>query len=287
MRMATGDTNDMTSLVARSRDGDRAAADALIQGIQPTIYKLAQRFLMVPDDAEDATQDILLKIITRLSQFDGRSQFRTWAYAVASNHLLDLKRKPAEQAISFDEFAEDLAEGLSDSPFKGPDVTLMLEEVRIGCTLALLQCLGREARLAYIVGEILELEHQEAAEVLGISTDAYRKRLSRARATVSDFVLGHCGLVNSNNACRCSKRVLRAKELGRVDPERLIFSTSPQRAKRFPEILTEIRQLEEDQRVAALFRAQQQPEISQDFTRWLQTTLEQQESKRSSSNILN
>lgn len=242
---------------------------------------------MVPDDAEDATQDILLKIITRLSQFDGQSQFRTWAYAVASNHLLDLKRKPAEQAISFDEFAVDLAEGLSDSPFKGPDVTLMLEEVRIGCTLALLQCLGREARLAYIVGEILELEHQEAAEVLGISTDAYRKRLSRARATVSDFVLGHCGLVNSNNACRCSKRVLRARELGRVDPERLIFSTSPQRAKRFPEILTEIRQLEEDQRVAALFRAQQQPEISQDFTRWLQTTLEQQESKRSSSNILN
>lgn len=242
---------------------------------------------MVSDDAEDATQDILLKIITRLSQFDGRSQFRTWAYAVASNHLLDLKRKPAEQAISFDEFAEDLAEGLSDSPFKGPDVTLMLEEVRIGCTLALLQCLGREARLAYIVGEILDLEHQEAAEVLGISTGAYRKRLSRARATVSDFVLGHCGLVNSNNACRCSKRVLRARELGRVDPERLIFSTSPQRAKRFPEILTEIRQLEEDQRVAALFRAQQQPEISQDFTRWLQTTLEQQESKRSSSNILN
>ena len=287
MRMATGDTNDMTSLVARSRDGDRAAADALIQGIQPTIYKLAQRFLMVPDDAEDATQDILLKIITRLSQFDGQSQFRTWAYAVASNHLLDLKRKPAEQAMSFDEFAEDLAEGLSDSPFKGPDVTLMLEEVRIGCTLALLQCLGREARLAYIVGEILELEHQEAAEVLGISTGAYRKRLSRARATVSEFVLGHCGLVNSDNACRCSKRVLRARELGRVDPKRLIFSTSPQHAKRFPEILTEIRQLEEDQRVAALFRAQQQPEISQDFTRWLQTTLEQQESKRSSSNILN
>lgn len=285
--MATGDTNDMTSLVARSRDGDRDAANALIQGIQPTIYKLAQRFLMVPDDAEDATQDILLKIITRLSQFDGRSQFRTWAYAVASNHLLDLKRKPAEQSMSFDEFAEDLAEGLSDSPFKGPDVTLMLEEVRIGCTLALLQCLGREARLAYIVGEILELEHQEAAEVLGISTGAYRKRLSRARTTVSDFVLGHCGLVNSNNACRCSKRMLRARELGRVDPERLIFSTSPQRAKRFPEILTEIRQLEEDQRVAALFRAQQQPEISQDFTRWLQTTLEQQESKRSSSNILN
>jgi RNA polymerase sigma factor (sigma-70 family) len=285
--MATGDTNDMTSLVARSRDGDRAAADALIHAIQPTIYKLAQRFLMDPADAEDATQDILLKIITRLGQFDGRSQFRTWAYAVASNHLRDLKRRPTEQSMSFDEFAEDLAEGLSESPFKGPDATLMLEEVRIGCTLAMLQCLEREARLAYILGEILELDHQEAAEVLGSSTSAYRKRLSRARATVSAFVLGHCGLVNPNNPCRCSKRVLRAKELGRVDPERLTFSTSPNRAQQFPAVLTEIRQLKDNQRVAALFRAQQQPEVSQNFTRWLKTTLEQQEINRSSLNFLN
>jgi len=287
MSMATGDTNDMTSLVARSRDGDRAAADALIHAIQPTIYKLAQRFLMDPADAEDATQDILLKIITRLGQFDGRSQFRTWAYAVASNHLRDLKRRPTEQSMSFDEFAEDLAEGLSESPFKGPDATLMLEEVRIGCTLAMLQCLEREARLAYILGEILELDHQEAAEVLGSSTSAYRKRLSRARATVSAFVLGHCGLVNPNNPCRCSKRVLRAKELGRVDPERLTFSTSPNRAQQFPAVLTEIRQLKDNQRVAALFRAQQQPEVSQNFTRWLKTTLEQQEINRSSLNFLN
>ena len=54
--MATGNTTDMTLLVARSRDGDRAALDALIGEIQPTIYKLAQRFMMIPADAEDATQ---------------------------------------------------------------------------------------------------------------------------------------------------------------------------------------------------------------------------------------
>ncbi len=77
--MATDNTTDMASLVARSREGDRAALDALIHAIQPTIYKLAQRFLMIPADAEDASQEILLKIITRLSQFDGKSQFKTWA----------------------------------------------------------------------------------------------------------------------------------------------------------------------------------------------------------------
>ena len=275
--MVTNDTNTMASLVARSRKGERAALDALICSIQPTIYKLAQRFLMDPSDAEDATQEILLKIITRLSQFDGRSQFRTWAYAVARNYLLDLKRRPFEQAMSFDEFAQDLTEGLSDSPFDAPDAHMLLEEVRIGCTLAMLQCLDRDARLSYILGEILELEHEEAAEVLNISASAYRKRLSRARATVSDFMLGQCGLVDPNNPCRCSKRVKPAIALGRVDPQKLIFSSSLQRAQQFPEVLATIRTLEESQRAAAVFRSQLQPEESQNFTQWLKTTLKYQE----------
>ena len=278
--MATSDTTDMTSLVALSREGDRAALDALIHAIQPTIYKLAQRFLMIPVDAEDATQEILLKIITRLSQFDGRSQFKTWAYAVASNHLLDLKRRPSEQEMSFDEFAEDLSQGLSETPIEGPDTVVLLEEVRIGCTLAMLQCLDRDARLAYTLGEILDLEHGEAAEVLGISASAYRKRLSRARSIVTAFMLGQCGLVNPDNHCRCSKRVTQAQALGRVDPKKLIFSTSVERAQQFPEVLSEIRQLEENQRAAALYRAQMQPEVSQSFTHWLKTTLEHQEQRR-------
>jgi len=275
--MATSDTTDVTSLVALSREGDRAALDALIHAIQPTIYKLAQRFLMIPVDAEDATQEILLKIITRLSQFDGRSQFKTWAYAVASNHLLDLKRRPSEQEMSFDEFAEDLSQGLSETPIEGPDTVVLLEEIRIGCTLAMLQCLDRDARLAYTLGEILELEHREAAEVLGISASAYRKRLSRARSIVTAFMLDQCGLVNPDNHCRCSKRVAQAKALGRVDPKKLIFSTSRERAQQFPEVLSKIRQLEENQRAAALYRAQMQPEVSQSFTHWLKTTLEHQE----------
>jgi len=276
----SNDVADMASLVARSRNGERAALDALIQAIQPTIYKLAQRFLMIPADAEDATQEILLKIITRLSQFEGKSQFKTWAYAVASNHLLDLKRKPTEPVLTFDDFAEDLVQGLSDAPFEGPDAALLLEEVRIGCTLAMLQCLETEARLAYILGEILEFDHQEAAQVLSISTSAYRKRLSRARTIITDFMLGHCGLAHSKNRCRCSKRVVRATELRRVDPARLMFSTSVQRAERFPEVLAEIRRLEDSQRAAALYRAQRQPDVSQEFVRWLKTTLAQQEGQR-------
>jgi len=264
--MATCDTDAIASLVARSQAGDRAALDALIYSIQPTIYQLAQRFLMLPSDAEDATQEILLKIITRLSQFDGKSHFKTWTYTVAKNHLLDLKRRPFEQAMSFDEFAEDLSQGLAAPSPNDPNTPLMLEEIRIGCTLAMLQCLDRDARLTYILGDILELEHAEAADVLDISPSAYRKRLSRARTTITAFMLGQCGLINPSNTCRCGKRAKQATALGRIDPEQLIFSSSQERAQQFPEVLSQIRLLEKSQRAAALYRAQQQPEVSQNFT---------------------
>lgn len=157
--MSTSGKGDMASLVARSREGDRAALDSLVGMVQPIIYKLAQRFLMVPADAEDATQEILLKIVTRLGQFDGRSQFTTWVYAVATNHLRDVKKRAPERTVTFTEFGEDLAEGLAQSPYQSPDASRLVEEVRIGCTLAMLQCLEPEARLAYILGEILELDH--------------------------------------------------------------------------------------------------------------------------------
>ena len=149
---------------------------------------------MNPADAEDATQEILIQIVTRLGQFEGRSAFRTWAYAVATRHLLGVKRRHAPE-ITFDAFAEDLAEGLSAPVDAIPMRCMMLEEVRIGCTLALLQCLTPEQRLAYILGEIIELDHREAAEVLRVSPAAYRKQLSRARAGITNFMLGHCGLV--------------------------------------------------------------------------------------------
>lgn len=279
------DSRDTASLVARSRDGDRAAVEALVRMVQPAIYRLAQRFLMVPEDAEDATQEILLKIITRLGQFDGKSRFTTWAYAVATNHLRDVKRRPIEGAMTLAEFGDDLSEGLAESPYEGPEAARMLEEVRIGCTLAMLQCLEQEARLAYILGEILELDHTEASDVLGVSAPTYRKRLSRARAAITAFMREHCGLIESANPCRCSKRVLRAQALGRVDSEHFVFASSARVARQFPEVLAEIRQLEGDQRSAALYRAQKQPQLTEDFRKWLEITLRRQEERRSGDRV--
>ena len=169
-------------------------------------------------------------------------------------------------------FGEDLAAGLSDerpSPLDEVEEALLLEEVKIGCTHAMLLCLARGQRLAYILGEILELDHNESAEILNITPSAFRKRLSRARAQLTAFMQGNCGLVNGANACRCRRRVTTAIRLGRVEPDRLLFAKDPERARSFPDVLGEIRKLERARRSAALYRSHRTPALERDLSRRL------------------
>jgi hypothetical protein len=93
----------------------------------------------------------------------------------------------------------------------------------------MLLCLDRDDRLAYILGDVFGVTSQEAAEIVGISPVAFRKRLSRARARLHGFMERKCGLVNSANPCRCAHRVTHAVQAGRVDPNQLLFATHPVR----------------------------------------------------------
>lgn len=213
-------------LVERATAGDPAALDELVRAVSDDVYRLAQRMLWHPHDAEDATQEILVKLLTRLSTFRGDALFSTWAYRVAVNHLLSTRRRRAEQpAMSFDAFAEDLARGL-DEPYDARDVDegLLAEEVKVGCTQAMLLCLDRPQRMAYILGELFELPGEQAAEILAITPAAYRKRLSRARSRVEQFMRGHCGRLDPGNPCRCERRVGAAIRQGRVDPAQVLFA---------------------------------------------------------------
>ena len=128
--------------VALAKAGNKKSLEAVVNTIQKDIYGIALRFLWHPQDAEDATQEILIKVITNLSGFRGESGFKTWVYRIASNTLLTLKKNRMEkQAMTFDVFAEDLSSGLSSDPIRiecDIDEKLLLEEVKVGCTLAML-----------------------------------------------------------------------------------------------------------------------------------------------------
>ncbi|MGH9885345.1 MAG: RNA polymerase sigma factor [bacterium] len=248
----------LEGLVGRAREGDREALESLVSAIQDRVYALALRMLWHPEDARDATQEILIRIVTRLSTFRGASLFSTWAYRVAANYLLTARKSRIEErSYTFRRFGDELDEGLSEAPapHASGETALLLEEIKVGCTLAMLTCLDRPHRLAYILGEILEMEGDEAARVLGIGAAAYRKRLSRARDSVVAFTQAKCGLVSPQRPCRCRRRLSEAVRLGRVTPGELLFASDVERARQFPKVLAEVRRLEEVRRAAALFRS--------------------------------
>ena len=217
------------ALVARAQSGHRDALEALIQRHQAWIYNIAVRMLYHPQDAEDATQEVLIKALTRLSSFEGRSSFRTWLYRIVVNHVLNTKRGRLEpEAMTFSCYGH----GLDNTPDLDPpdstsvpvDVRLLVDEARITCTAGMLLCLDRGQRLIYILGEIFEVSDTVAAELLEISRENFRQRLARARRDLHNFMNDKCGLVNRANQCRCAKKTRGFMQAGYVDPKNLLFA---------------------------------------------------------------
>ncbi len=223
---APTDREDHT-LVMRARSGDRQAVEDLVRRHQAWIYNIAVRMLHNPQDGEDATQEILLKALTRLSSF-GRSSFRTWLYRIAVNHVLNMKRGRAEEeVIGFRAFGDAL-DNTPDSEPPDPrnssvDAKLLVTEAMISCTSGMLLCLDREQRLAYILGEIFGVTDGVAAEVLEITSENFRQRLARARRDLRNFMNDKCGLVNQANPCRCAKKTRGFIQAGHVNPDDLLF----------------------------------------------------------------
>jgi RNA polymerase sigma factor (sigma-70 family) len=252
-------------LARQAIDGDRDALDRLVRSIQPDVYGLALRMLWNREDAEDATQEILVRVVTRLAQFDFRSQLKTWVYRVAVNYVLDVKKSPVERMrLTFEQFADDLADGLSADGPPDSERSLLIEEVKIGCTLGMLQCLDRPHRLVYVLGEILEFSGPEAAEVLGISAELFRKRLQHARAAIESFTRRYCGLVSDSAACGCNRRVPAALQLGRVKPETCDFAG---KAASFDDARALVRRVEEARWAVEIHRTGQPRASSADIGR--------------------
>jgi RNA polymerase sigma factor (sigma-70 family) len=263
----------LEELTRRAIDGDPDSLDRLVRDLQGDIYGLALRMLWNREDAEDATQEILVRSVTRLAQFDFRSSIKTWIYRIAVNYILDVKKSPVERMnLTFENFADDLVEGLSSDGPADVESSLLTEEVKIGCTLGMLQCLDRAHRLAYVFGEIFEMQGPEAAEALDISPTLFRKRLQKARAAIVSFTQAHCGLVSDTAACDCNRRVPAALKVGRIREDRCDFANEP---SSYQQARSLIRQVEEARCALAVHRTSQPRASSIDFARLLSQSLGQ------------
>ncbi len=196
-------------LAERAVEGDQGALGELIAQIRGDVQRLASRMLGHPLDAEDASQEILLKVATHLSSFRGESALRTWVWRVACNHLLATRRSRAERASLFSVLlgqSHDDGSSITPQPTLAPDQALALDRVRT-CTARGLFSLDRDHRIALLLAEIFELSSEEGAEVLEIKPAAFRKRLSRAKERLRIFLGAHCAVVGGARPCRgCVRR---------------------------------------------------------------------------------
>lgn len=274
--MTTTDEQTNEPLVRSAMAGDTRALETLIRRVQTPVYSLCLRFLWNAEDAKDACQEILTKIVLRLSSFKFESQLDTWVYRIACNHLIDVKRSQTEALdLHFAAFEADLLSEQLDPDTQtkmSPSYQAELEELRIGCTLALLQCLDREHRLAYILGEILEFGHDEAASVLEIAPANFRKRLQRAREKIETFTRRTCDVINPAAPCHCTRRLGGAKRTGRVSPDNYQFATA---GASHDQVLAQIRSLEETRRTAAAYRHQPEFAAPTDFARAIRELIAQ------------
>src|ERR1700694_3054323 len=246
-----------SELVEQAKNGDRSALEKLVLRHQAWIYTIAVRMFFQPQDAEEVTQEVLVKVITKLSTFKGESTFRTWLYRIAANHVLNMKRRGAQtQPPTCAEYGTTI-DSTPDLDWPDPksvpvELPLLVEEAKNGCTMGMLLCLDRKQRLIFTLGEILGASDTVGGEVLEMTADNFRQCLARARRDLHSFMNGQCGLVNRDNPCRCPKKTRGFIEGGHVDPRHLLFV--PRHVERVrdvaPETVREIEDIVERQHVA-------------------------------------
>ena len=223
--MPAVDDPELRRLAFAAAAGDSGALERVLASLHDDVYGLALRMLWNREDADDATQEALIRIMTRISSYRGEAAFRTWAYRVAANHVLNWRKSRAEREnLNFRRFADELHEGLEDPDPATPDAGLLAEEVKLGCTLGMLLCLDRDHRLAYVLSDVFDIPSADAAYICDVTPETFRKRASRARARLREFVDINCGLVNKSARCRCDRRVATAVRIGRVRPDDLDFA---------------------------------------------------------------
>ncbi len=220
---------ELQAFVDKATAGDKKALETLIAGVRDIVFNLSLRMLGTFADAEDATQDILLKMITHLSSFRGDSSFTTWVFRIAVNHLKNYKKHMfAHYPLSFEYYGNDIENAkIEDVPDLTQNVEkdILAEELKMSCTNVMLQCLDMESRCIFILGTMFKIDSRIAGDILEITPEAYRQRLSRIRKKMADFLGEYCGEYGSGR-CKCKERVNYAIQSRRINPLQLNYMTA-------------------------------------------------------------
>jgi len=177
-------------LAVRAQDGDRAALTALVERHEPRVRRLAGYLLNDPQDAEDAAQEALAKVLTRIDQFRGEARFATWLYSLVTNTCRDLgerQRRRQHQAL---ETAPEVASTL------GPHDLACQREQRAELAREL-EGLSSDQRHVMVMKDVLALSYEEIAEVLEMPVGTVKCHAHRGRARMRRALEPPAGAVSA------------------------------------------------------------------------------------------
>lgn len=165
------DTCDDNDLVAAARDGDTEAFEALVHRFAPSAYTHALRFFGDEAAAQDASQEVFIKVYRTLNGFDGRAKFSTWLYRVTRNTCLDMVRANRHRPALVDPVTLDI-----------PETGDLSDRVALAVSVeAAMRTLAPEDRDALCAVSLFGLSYAEASEVLSVPPGTVKSRVFRAR----------------------------------------------------------------------------------------------------------
>jgi RNA polymerase sigma-70 factor (ECF subfamily) len=160
-------------LVTRIRAGARAEFEILVRRHNQRLYRAARAIMKSDDEAEDIVQQAWLEVYRNLAQFRGDAAFTTWATRIAVNAAINLTRKRPVIAEVEDVAGQDKP----DDDVERAELGRLLEEC--------LERLPQGNREVMVLRDVLELDTSETATMLGLTEEAVRVRLHRARAALA------------------------------------------------------------------------------------------------------
>ncbi len=264
--METSKTNELIDLAA---NGNSAALEKLLASVQDFVFNLSLRMLGTLSDAEDATQEILIKVMTNLFTFRKESEFTTWVYRIAVNYLINYKKSMfAQYPLSFEYYGNDIAAGNIeniDDLLMGVEKEDLAGELKLSCTNVMLQCLDPQSRCIFVLGTMFRIDSQIAGEILDMTPENYRQKLSRIRRKMAGFLSYYCGLTETG-FCSCHERIGYAIQHDRLNPKKLEYSSLKEYAKEALTAFTEnMEALDEMASVFSDLPAYQSPVSAKEF----------------------
>ena len=182
--MATDD-----DLVCLAREGDLSAREELFRKHWDAAFKVSFRLLGNQQDSQDATQEGMIKALTHLSDFDGRSTFRTWLFRIMTNAAHDARRRRKRRfTFGFSLGSDDQDDsGIEPAVQHDPTQNLRRHDLRQILNGAL-DRVPHKQREAFVLHVEAGLTYQEVAEVQDVPIGTVMSRIHNARSKLQSFL---------------------------------------------------------------------------------------------------